>query len=355
MDSNKKPVRKPLPRVVLKKGEAADITALRLKVQANGWPLIQGHGKQCRLTGWNSATSTPTAAEVASWLGPRSGATKFPTTNLLIDRGLLGVDFDIADQGLLDEIWQAARSIAPQLASAPIRGRDDGSPKILAVLRRAGAAFTRHSKKWSIDGATAQIEIFGSGRNIRGRVVRQVGALGPHTINDVGEVTIRYAWRGPSPAEVAFGALPELSEEEAEAILLAFDQMCAERGLEQVFGQQRPAAEYRPKQVFDIEAETVFTDADGCTYTVTELTNIIVSEARRDKRPRVMITGSFTGDTASKGSDRCLCSIGRYGLTIWDSKTNITHHLVDAKPIEDGVIADIMKLIAERSSRGMTT
>lgn len=145
-------------------------------------------------------------------------------------------------------------------------------------------------------------------------------ASGPHTINDVGEVTIRYAWRGPSPAEVAFGALPELSEEEAEAILLAFDQMCAERGLEQVFGQQRPAAEYRPKQVFDIEAETVFTDADGCTYTVTELTNIIVSEARRDKRPRVMITGSFTGDTASKGSDRCLCSIGRYGLTIWDSK-----------------------------------
>ena len=42
-----------------------------------------------------------------------------------------------------------------------------------------------------------------------------------------------------------------------------------------------------------------------------------------------MITGSFTGDTASKGSNRCLCSIGRYGLTIWDSKTNITHHLVE--------------------------
>ena len=148
------------------------------------------------------------------------------------------------------------------------------------------AAFTRHSKKWSIDGATAQIEIFGSGRNIRGRVVRQVGAFGPHTINDAGEVTIRYAWRGPSPAEVTFGALPELSQEEAEAILLAFDQLCAERGLEQVFGQQRPAAEYRPKQVFDIEDETVFMDADGCTYTVTELTNNIVARNRSSTRGR---------------------------------------------------------------------
>jgi hypothetical protein len=35
-----KPKRRPLPRVSLAKGEAADITALRLKVQANGWPLI---------------------------------------------------------------------------------------------------------------------------------------------------------------------------------------------------------------------------------------------------------------------------------------------------------------------------
>jgi hypothetical protein len=122
-----------------------------------------------------------------------------------------------------------------------------------------------------------------------------------------------------------------------------------ERGLEQVFGQHRPLADYRPKQVFDIEAETVFTDAEGYSFTVKELTDYIAFESRGGARPRVMITGSFTGDTASKGSNRCLCSIGRYGLTIWDSKTNISHHLVSAKPIEDGVIANILKKIAERA------
>lgn len=347
MQYSNQPARRPIPRVALNKGEAADITALRLKVQANGWPLIQGHGKQCRLTGWNSCTATPTAEEVASWLSPRSRATKFPTTNLLVDRGLVAVDFDISKQELLDEIWRTALAIAPQLGTgALIRGRDDGSPKILAVLRRSGATFTYKSQQWSVDGGTAQIEIFGSGRNIHGKVLRQIGALGPHTINDAGEVTIRYAWRGPSPAEVAFDALPELSKKEAAAIVDAFDFMCAEC---EVFGAQRPTVEYHPTRVFDIASETVFDDADGGTYTVQTLTDYVADEQRCNKQPRIMITGSFTGDPTSKGSNRCLCSIGRYGLTIWDSKTNTTHHLVEAKPIEDGMIADIMELIANRA------
>ena len=199
--------------------------------------------------------------------------------------GLLGVDFDIADQELLDEIWQAARSIAPQLASAPIRGRDDGSPRFWRCFAGQVRAFTRHSKKWSIDDTTAQIEIFGSGRNIRGRVVRQVGAFGPHTINDAGEVTIRYAWRGPSPAEVAFAALPELSQEEAEAILLAFDQLCAERGLEQVFGQQRPARRISPQAGLRPRGRDGLHGRRRLHLHGHGADGLIVSEASRDERP----------------------------------------------------------------------
>jgi hypothetical protein len=74
-------------------------------------------------------------------------------------------------------------------------------------MRRAGEPFTVRSRKWSFapedhNAPTCMVEIFASDRNAEGAASRQVGAFGPHTIDDEGKVTISYAWKGPSPKDV---------------------------------------------------------------------------------------------------------------------------------------------------------
>jgi hypothetical protein len=58
-------------------------------------------------------------------------------------------------------------------------------------------------------------------------------------------------------------------------------------------------------------------------------------------------SGSFHDKTRTR-TDSHLINWGRYGLGIYDTMTETTWHRRDRKPVEDSLIADIMKMIAKR-------
>src|SRR4029077_13617886 len=105
--------------------------------------------------------------------------------------------------------------------------------------------FTIQSDKWSTDpedekAPTFQIEVFSSERNHEGKVARQVGCFGPHTVDDeTGQVKVRYAWKGPSPAVVPLGTLPFLTAAEAPEILAEVDRLFQAAGLKPLKGYSR--------------------------------------------------------------------------------------------------------------------
>jgi hypothetical protein len=344
MDKNE---RRKLMKVVLAKGEPVAITALRLAAWTNGYTPIPNRDKRTLRTAWNLLE--PDEAEIRSWLHPRAGVTFHPATGLLIVGGLATVDCDLPDHDIAQAVRLIIRRIAPQLFEGALeRGREDGSPKFMLFCRRADGTepFTIQSKKWStspddVKVPTFQVEIFASERNHEGKARRQVGAFGPHTIDETGVVKIRYQWRGPSPADTPLADLPVLTEEQALAIAAEVDQLLEGRGLKRVFGFR--GGKIVPQDVYDLDDTSRF-DGDECgDATLEELIELYWANQALGIDMRV--SGSFLDGPAVR-MDRC--HVGWSGgrddghITVHDYASEITHRPKSAAPFDHVVFAALL-------------
>ena len=348
-------------RVTLTSGEAAIITAWRLAVRGNGYTPIRTRDKRTLLKGWNALD--PDANEIAGWLPPRATRTFHPATGLLVVGKLATIDADLPDAEIAAEARAVMARVAPHLFNGAVRagasqqralerGRDDGSPKFMLFTRRAADVkpFTIKSRKWSltpdVEGApTFQIEIFASDRNKDGLARTQVGAFGPHTVDDeTGEIRIRYQWRGPSPAEVRLSALPELTDAQALAICEEVDRIIERRGYAHVSEYKHGRIE--PEDAYDLDENSRFTGEDFDEIPLQDLEELYWQCKAMGEDLRC--SGSFLGK-GWKRMDRC--HVGWAGpengghITVHDYATDITHRPADRKPIEGLLIADILKLI----------
>ena len=346
------PIKKkaPLPSVAIE--DAVAIKALRLELLANGYVPMEAHDKKARRTGWNITDVTP--AEITSWLHSRQGSTRWPATVLRVEHGLLGLDLDIPDKALAEETRAIVMSIAPQVFAdgALERGRDDGSPKVMFVMRRAGGEpFTVKSKQWLLDptdvkGPVFGIEVFASERTVRGGVQRYIGAFGPHTVDERGRVLISYAWKGPSPKEVSIDALPEMSEAQALAICTAFDKLAESKGLVVKPGR---SGRVEPIDVYDLDENSRFDAEDFHQITLAQLvqTYWLNQSLHLDTR----CSSTFLGEGGSR-QDRC--HVGWSGpretghITVHDYRNEVTHRPVGVAPPSDDEMfagfAEIMSL-----------
>jgi hypothetical protein len=161
--------RKPLPWRP-QKGEATDITALRLIRRT-----LAADPRPRKSAGSPAGTALPRRRRRSRW---RLGSAAVPATvsdHQSPDRlGLLG-RFRYRRSGAAGEIWQAAWSVAAA-RSAPTAAATTAHRR----FRQAGAA--RHPALAEHRRPTAQIEIFGSGAHPRSRPSGR--GRGPH-INDV--------------------------------------------------------------------------------------------------------------------------------------------------------------------------
>ena len=283
---------------------------------ANGYLPIPNENKISRLKNWSTVLIDE--EQCRRW----SRSTRWKAIGLRVEPPLLVFDLDLPDA----KVAAAVRAVLPAAVLAGLE-RIGNPPKTALFLRMATTDepfYELHTRRFHFEAqpkTAFAVQAFAGGGG-----AKQMGAFGPHSHDEHGEVLKTYAWvGGRSPADVPLSALPQISRAEVAAVIDAADTVLgAAPGM--VVDQLSTKGLAHFKQPYDtIDENTVFTDVDGTRYTVEEL--IEEAKARRNLRqPELRLTGSFTGDPHSTGSARCKVHWSqRTGLSITDFKTSTTH------------------------------
>jgi len=302
------------------------------QVFANGYVPIPNLDKRCMLTGW--PTVLVDERQVRRWARQR----KWPAIGLRMTPPLLVIDIDVLDADIAAQI---ERLVPPDSLR-----RIGQAPKAARFMRLAGEPFRIwRTRRWSPDPSAVKpqwshVEVFGGG----GDKGAQVGVFGPHKTNDAGEVLSNYAWPdGRDPSNTPLASLPEISREQVNAILGEAESMFAAAGF--VVDQFTRGGQHRVKQVYDLTPEMVFRSRAGDTWDLAGLE----TEARYAKTigRKFMITGSFTNDPNSAGSERGIVNLSHFDrVCIHDTKTAITHNPADIEPPSlDDAFSDLPEII----------
>ena len=102
------------------------------------------------------------------------------------------------------------------------------------------------------------------------------------------------------------------------------------------------------KRRFELDADMVVETQDHGEMTVAELERLLRRQRRNGAAPATLRCSGTFHDPTRVRTDSHLINWGRFGLGIYDTMTETTWHRRDRKPVEDGLIADLMKMIAER-------
>ncbi|HTH35136.1 MAG TPA: hypothetical protein VL976_12245 [Xanthobacteraceae bacterium] len=312
-------------------------TAFRLAMLKNGFQPLLNDCKRAIETGW--PTRSVNAAEVLAW--DRSALT---STGLKLDGDLAVIDVDVSEAALVEALAGALNSRFPELFARGLV-RHAGEPKE-AWIARVDEPFRRlASRRWyrgsdPDDRAVPKhlVECFGS------LGTRQFAIDGPHARRQ-GEVISTYQFAGGvSPATVLRTSLPVLPKAAYAQACGLFDEIAATAGLTAIkaaHGGGEPAP-----MIFELDADMVVETRDHGAMTVAELERLL-RRVQRNGPVTLRCSGTFHDPTRVR-TDSHLINWGRYGLGIYDTMTETTWHRRDRKPVEDGLIADLMKMIAER-------
>jgi hypothetical protein len=325
--------------------EENPLTALRLRLLANGYTPLPNYDKVCRE--WNWPRLVVDAAAIVSWKGSRS--LRRQATGLRVENGLCVLDVDSTDLRLTKGFRADLAGSNPAVATQALERHGGAGGKFALFCRREEeeeeeAYYRIQSRKWvrpeNIDKPTEEraehrLEVFADTKG-----GRQFGAFGPHSHDADGKVVREYRWPDRSPADVPLAELPLLTKAEVFALTSAFDARATALGYIAVPHTTR--GETVPRFVYDL---TDTMDFDG--YGLDELESVLaVSRCRPGDSARI------SSDFLGHGTNPTKCIIGFSGLhnsvCVHDFETGITHLPADRKPIEDGVIANLMKLIAAR-------
>jgi hypothetical protein len=285
---------------------------------ANGYVPLANQDKVCRLKHWPRIVVDE--AQCHKW----TRQTRWKAIGLRAEPPLLVWDLDLPDEAIVT----AVRAMLPEVVRAGLE-RVGNAPKTAFFLRLEGEAFHSMSTHRYLRGEIPfQVEVFAGGGS-----GKQIGAFGPHSHDDEGRVLREYRWIGDrSPANTRLAELPAMKADEVEATLMAIDDwLAAQPGMIQDMLVKRRNGVGVHEQKYVLDETMVFTDGDGETYTLDELTAAAKSHAGLKEDFRV--TGSFLNEPGSKGSPRCRVRwSSQTGLSITDYKTRTTYRDSRALP-----------------------
>jgi hypothetical protein len=286
----------------------------------NGFTPIPNRDKHCYLPKW----STIDVDEEQCRLWARQ--VRWPAIGLRMEPPLLVLDFDIPDIAVL----KAIEDITPSVVFDGLE-RHGNVPKTAFFLRmdeRDEPFYQLRTHKYHLNGDPKKgfaLEAFAGGGG-----GKQVGAFGPHSHDDAGNVLLVYSWVGNrSPATVALAELPVLRRAEVAALIDAVDVLLADWPGMRKDERHDQGGDGSQEHVYTITEATVFVDGDGCEWSYDE----VVEQAKalhKLKQPPMRVTGSFANDgLPSSGSARCKVHWGeRFGLSVVDFRTGLTHHTI---------------------------
>ena len=312
------------------------VRAWRQRLLDNGYTPLPNIGKMCILKGWPKAHVDEAA--LASWYRMRGR----DTTGLRLSGGLVAIDFDVDDVGLMERLAAEFEDVCGDFLLRATSGKATE-----AWFVRTEQPFSRlATKKWiGPSGKTFAVEAYG------GAGARQFGAFGPHTVLDDGTVTKWYEWVGSSPLEVPLGELPVMSKEQIALIIERANEIMAAAGCTQA--PYDTDASSSASRVYDVTEEMTFilnTGEEGVT--VEELRDrVFVGERLRCAAyPWLEDVPSHTN------ASRIMVGQTRDGfLCLYDHQTEQLHMEVAAKafatvsPVE---LQEKFKALEERVGKG---
>lgn len=297
----------------------------------NGYVPLPNLNKICTLKRWPSIVVDE--ARVRKW----ARSTRYPAIGIRAEPPLLVWDLDLPQA----DICAAVRAVLPAAVLAGLE-RVGKEPKTAFFMRMSGEPFYEmRTRRYTLDDKSFQVETFaGGGRG------KQIGAFGPHSHDDAGQVLKTYIWvGGRSPANVPLSDLPVMSREEVSAALDAADAVLAAWPGLAADLKSKTGERGGHKPMYILDNTMVFVDADGFEYNLDGL----ATEAKARRKlglDTLMITGSFLKEPDSKGSPRCRVRWSdTKGVSVTDYKRQATYRSALGMPDEleisgllDGII-----------------
>lgn len=305
----------------------AEQTEIRRALLRNGYSPFPCAGKNKQMWGWPDIEATEDLID--EWAGQK----KWVSTAVHAGKGgLVGIDVDIDDAGVLDDfIDRLPEYLWARLKHAPVRY--GGGVKEMWLCRfdprEQTRAHAEKSGKWGDseageDAPDHKLEIW----------LRHKKLLALYGAREVDgrEITSWYEWRdGRGPHNIPLADLPVIGNEDVSTLL-----RCAVEAMQAV-GWERldvnAPEENAGDKVYDLTSDMSFTLRNGDVVSLDELTELC--EASNDVRLYSWLPGK------RRRGDRCAAKINDHDgrLQIYDYDTEVLHRPVDNKPLRDSVQA----------------
>jgi hypothetical protein len=302
----------------------------------NGYVPLPNRDKECHLKRWPKIVVDE--AQCRKW----ARSTRWSAIGIRAVPPLLVWDLDLPQV----DVCNAIRAILPRVVLAGLE-RIGNPPKTAFFMRMSGEPFYEmRTRRYTLDDKSFQVEAFAGGG-----AGKQIGAFGPHSYDDAGNVLKTYTWVGGlSPANVRLCDLPIMSREEVAAVLDQADEVLAAWPGMAVDLKSKKGERGGHKPMYILDDSMVFVDAGGFEYNLEALAAEAKARRKLGLDP-LMITGSFLKEPDSKGSPRCRVRWSdTLGVSVTDYKHQATYRSVHAESPLDEASVEFLNQIS-RSKR----
>jgi hypothetical protein len=274
------------------------------KIRDNGYDVIPLRGRDGPFRGWPKQPNDDESIE--RWSGKTAGIRMFGSSCFIIDLDVRDLDVRQALMRCLAQRW-------PDFMAQCLR-RTSGSTTLALI----GQCATARKRRWTARFKSKEdkphlVEYF------TGNDKRYVAVHGYHSPGRI------YGYQGRSILEAPLESLPWFPEIDIPSMIGECEQVMVKLGLEQIKTEH---AHLPGDRVYDLKPDDVMVLSDGEHIKLSEL----------EKRAGVTRIKGYANiwDKASKTRDRVLVNhSGGAGLTLWDTKTGVSHRWESLSPAED--------------------
>jgi len=285
-------------------------TDVRLRMKAFGYDIIPLQLNKVPFFGWRTAPNNP--ENIRYWRGYATGV------RLRNSMSLFALDLDVRIEALRDAIVTAYEQRWPAFMAGCLR-RHSQATTLMLIGRCCTAKGMRQSSRWHRDADDKKgnlIEVFTSNCG------RQIAVQGLHSVGqDSGGR--RYGYLGRAIWDTPLDALPWFPDADIDDALNIAEHIMAAHGL--VRRMPRPGA--AGQRLWDLEPEMCIMLSDGTELTLADLETLI--------GPARLTAFATLWDPQSSTPDRVLVTGSSTGLSLWDTKTGISHRWRHRGPAAD--------------------
>jgi hypothetical protein len=277
------------------------------RIRDNGYDVIPLRGRDGPFRGWPSQPNDDAA--IATWRGRAAGIRMFGSTCFVID-------LDVRDLGVRQALLGALARRWPDFMAECLRRTSGGT-----TLALIGQVATARKRLWTArfksgpkpEDKPHLVEYFA------GNDKRYVAVHGFHSPGRI------YGYQGRSITEVPLRDLPWFPEADIPLMIAECERVMGGLGLEQI----KVVQPHLPgEHIYDLKPEDVLMLSDG--------ERIVLSELEKRAGTRRIKAYANIWDPQSRTADRVLVNMsGAVGLTLWDTKTGVSHRWAALSPADD--------------------